>query len=59
VFLKGYMIIRYFASWQKRQKYNWRIIANWAFQSSVPISKENKAAGIIADTHTNLIRFWT
>jgi hypothetical protein len=53
------MIIRYFASWQKRQKYNWRIIDNWAFQSSVPISKENKAAGIIVDTNTNLIRFWT
>jgi hypothetical protein len=25
----------YFASRQKRQEYNWRIIDNWAFRSSV------------------------
>jgi len=56
------LIIRYFASRQKRQEYNWSIINNWAFRSSlptgrqassVPISKENKVTCIIADTHIN------
>jgi hypothetical protein len=45
---------------QKRQEYSWHQIDNWAFQSSlpsggqaysVPISKENKAIGIIDETH--------
>jgi hypothetical protein len=54
------MIIRYFASKQKRQEYNWCQIDIWAFRSflptgrqasSVSISKENKATGAIADIH--------
>jgi hypothetical protein len=45
------LIIRYFASRQKRQEYNWQLIDIWAFRSSVPISKENKATGTIADIH--------
>lgn len=44
------LIIRYFASWQKRQKYNWCQIDNCAFRYSAPWNKENKATGIIADT---------
>jgi hypothetical protein len=54
------LIIRYFASRQKRQEYNWQQIDIWAFLSSLPnsrqassvtISKENKATGVIADIH--------
>jgi hypothetical protein len=57
------MIIRYFASRQKRQEYNWQQIDVWAFRSSlptgrqassVPKSKENKATGVFADIHINL-----
>jgi hypothetical protein len=72
---KKNLIIRYFASRQKRQEYNWQQIDIWAFRSSlptgrqaclrqagvfpaygrqassVPISKENKATGVIADLH--------
>ena len=56
------LIVRYFASRQKRQEYNWRIINNWAFRSSLPtgrqvssvlISEENKVTCIISDTHIN------
>jgi hypothetical protein len=52
------MIIRYFASRQKRQEYDWCQIDIWAFRSflptgrqasSAPISKENKSTGAIAD----------
>jgi hypothetical protein len=54
------LIIRYFAGRQKRQEYNWQQIDIWAFRSSlptgrqasfVPISKENKATGVMADIH--------
>jgi hypothetical protein len=54
------LIIRYFAGRQKRQEYNWQQIDIWAFRSSlptgrqasfVPISKENKATDVVADTH--------
>jgi hypothetical protein len=55
------LIIRYFASGQKRQEYDWQQIDIWAFRSSlpavgrevssVPKSKENKATGVIADIH--------
>jgi hypothetical protein len=31
-----YLIIRYFASRQKRQEYNWQQIDIWAFRSSLP-----------------------
>jgi|GEM_PF-894123 len=83
------MIIRYFASRQKRQEYNWQQIDIWAFRSSLPtgrqayslptagrclpylrqagvfptygrqvssfpISKENKATGVIADIHNKI-----
>jgi hypothetical protein len=30
-----FLIIRYFASRQKRQEYNWQQIDIWAFRSSV------------------------
>jgi hypothetical protein len=67
--------MRYFASRQKKQEYDWQQIDIWAFRSSlptagrpayrqagvfptygrqassVPISKENKATGVIADIH--------
>jgi hypothetical protein len=62
-----FMIIRYLASGQKSQEYKWRILDNWAFRSSlpigrrllssVPIRKENKATGIIADTRIRFIPF--
>jgi hypothetical protein len=54
------MIIHYFASRQKRQECNWYQIDIWAFRSSlptdrqassVPITKENKDIGAIADIH--------
>jgi len=48
------LIIRYFASRQKRQEYNWQQIDIWAFWSSVFCPnkhKENKATGVIADIH--------
>jgi mRNA-degrading endonuclease RelE of RelBE toxin-antitoxin system len=54
------MIIRYFASTQKRQEYNCCLIDIWAFRSSlrtgrqassVSISNENKATATIADIH--------
>jgi len=72
------LIIRYFASRQKRQEYIWQQIDIWAFRSSlptagrpayrqagvfptygrqassVPISKENKATGVIAN---NILKF--
>jgi len=52
------MIIRYFASRQKKQECNWYQIDIWAFRSSlptgrqaskIPINKENKTTGAIAD----------
>jgi hypothetical protein len=58
-----FLIIRYVASRQKRQEYNWQQIDIWAFRSSlptgrqassVPISKENKATGVIAGIHNFL-----
>jgi hypothetical protein len=56
------LIIRYLASRQKRQEYNWQQIDIWAFRSSLPTGrqassvfcpkkKENKATSVIADTH--------
>jgi hypothetical protein len=54
------LIIRYFTSRQKSQEYSWHQIDNWVFQSSlssgrqaysVPISKENKAIDITAETY--------
>jgi hypothetical protein len=61
------LIIRYFASRQNRQEYNWGIIDNWAFRSSLPTGwqassvpkrEENKATGIIADTHILLPKYF-
>jgi hypothetical protein len=41
------LIIRYFASVQKKQEHHCRQINIWAFRSSVPLSKKIKAAGVI------------
>jgi hypothetical protein len=45
-----YMIIRYFASRLKRKEYNWRILDNWEFRSSLPAGRQ---AGVFGPKKLN------